>query len=55
MTIEAILGIVRHVLTFGGGLLVTKGYIDEGTLPTVVGAAVTLIGAVWSVIAKRQA
>lgn len=55
MTIEAILGIVRHVLTFGGGLLVTKGYIDEGTMTTVVGAAVTLIGAVWSVVAKRQA
>lgn len=53
MSSEAILGIVRHILTFGGGLLVTKGVVDEGTMTTAVGAAVTLIGAIWSVWAKR--
>lgn len=53
MTKEQVLGIVRHVLTFGGGWLVTKGAIDEGLLVEIVGAVTTLAGAVWSVWAKK--
>jgi len=54
MNMDTVLGIVRHILTFGGGLLVTKGVVDEGTMTTAVGALVTIIGAVWSVIEKRK-
>ena len=29
MTRDQFLGIVRHVLTFGGGYLIAKGVVDE--------------------------
>jgi hypothetical protein len=53
MTKEQVLGVVRHVLTFAGGILVAKGLIDESTSTEVVGALTTLIGAVWSVFSKN--
>jgi hypothetical protein len=54
MTLEKTLGVVRHALTFGGGFLVTSGYLTESTLDTGIGALVTLIGVIWSVIAKNK-
>jgi len=48
-----VLGIVRHVLTTVGGALVAKGTIGESDLELAVGAIVTLIGIVASVINKR--
>ena len=53
MNKEVILGLVRHLLTFGGGLLVTKGAVDAGTVEIIVGSVVTLVGAVWSVLQKK--
>lgn len=53
MTKEQILGVVRHLLTFFGGILVTKGVIDETIVTEVIGGISTLIGAVWSFIAKK--
>jgi len=49
---EQVLGILRHSLTFLGGLLVMKGLIDETTATEIVGGVITLVGAVWSVIEK---
>jgi hypothetical protein len=54
MTLEKTLGIVRHALTFGGGFLVTSGYLTELTLDTGIGALITLIGVIWSVIDKNK-
>ena len=50
---EQVGGLVRHILTFGGGWLVTKGYFDAATMQTVVGAIVTLVGAAWSFMVKK--
>lgn len=55
MTFEMVAGLIRHLLTFGGGYLVTKGYFDDATMQSVVGAAMTLIGAAWSIWAKPKA
>ena len=55
MNQEQILGIIRHVLTFGGGLIVAKGYADEGTVTTVVGGVITIVGAIWSMWGKKKA
>lgn len=54
MSKEMVLGVVRHVLTFGGGFLVTKGLIDESIMLELVGGVITLIGGLWSVIAKTK-
>jgi hypothetical protein len=53
MTKEQVLGVVRHGLTFLGGFLVTKGLLDDGMLQEVLGAVMTLVGAVWSVTSKK--
>lgn len=54
MSKEQVLGIVRHGLTFVGGLLVTKGLMDVDMVQEVMGAVITLVGAVWSVIVKKK-
>ena len=51
---DKILGIIRHVLTFAGGYAVAKGYVDETTMLELVGAGVTIIGGIWSVVAKSD-
>lgn len=48
-----VLGIVRHLLTFAGGLIVAKGVADAATVETIVGSVATLVGAVWSILAKK--
>ncbi len=50
---EQVLGILRHALTFVGGIFVMKGLVDEATLTEVVGGVMTLAGAIWSVIEKK--
>ena len=52
---EKTLGIVRHALTFLGGVLVTQGVIDDAIFAELFGAAMTIIGGVWSVIDKTKA
>lgn len=54
MNKNQIIGIVRHTLTFLGGIIVTKGLIDESTLLEIVGSISTLIGAIWSIIEKTK-
>lgn len=54
MNKDQVLGIIRHALTFVGGILVTKGLIDAGMVTEIVGGAVTLVGAVWSFLAKTK-
>jgi hypothetical protein len=51
---EMILGIIRHTFTFVGGILVTKGLIDESTLQTFLGSSITTIGIIWSIIQKNK-
>jgi hypothetical protein len=50
---EQVLGIVRHILTFAGGLLVLKGYGDAALIEEGSGALISLIGVVWSVLSKK--
>ena len=47
-------GILRHVLTAVGGSLVTRGYVGEAQLELAVGALITIVGVIWSAIAKRK-
>ncbi len=50
---EQILGIVRHFLTFVGGIVVVKGYMSDAVVTEITGAVMTLAGAIWSVFDKK--
>ena len=50
---EQTLGIIRHSLTFLGGILIMKGILDEALVAELSGAVMTLVGGVWSIWDKR--
>jgi hypothetical protein len=52
MNKEQKLGIIRHVLTFVGGILLAKGLVDESLLTDMIASVMVLIGGFWSVLAK---
>lgn len=52
LTKEQVLGIIRHTLTFVGGIVVAKGLIDEAVVTEIIGGVLTLTGAIWSIVAK---
>lgn len=54
MNKEAILGLVRHVLTTFGGSLVTHGMLAEADLNVAVGAVVAIAGVAWSMVEKKK-
>jgi hypothetical protein len=53
LTKEQVLGIVRHTLTFVGGIVVMKGLVDEATVTEIIGGVMTLTGTIWSIIDKK--
>ena len=50
---EQLFGLVRHALTFVGGIVVAKGVITESVSADVIGAIMTLVGVVWSAFSNR--
>jgi hypothetical protein len=54
LTKEQIMGIIRHALTFVGGIVVMKGLVDEAAITEIIGGAMTLTGAIWSIINKKE-
>lgn len=54
MNKDTILGFIRHGLTFAGGSLATKGLADSAEVESLVGALITIIGVVWSILEKRS-
>lgn len=55
LTKEQVIGIIRHSLTFVGGLLIMRGIVDEATLTEVTGGIITLVGTIWSIVEKNKA
>jgi hypothetical protein len=53
MTKEQIQGIVRHVLTFVGGILVLQGIVEESLINELIGGVVALAGTLWSIFSKK--
>lgn len=51
---DQIASILRHILTFGGGFAVAKGWISEQTMVSIVGAIITIGGAIWGVVNKTD-
>ena len=50
---EQILGLIRHILTFAGGIVVAKGLIDQTQEMELIGAVIAIIGSIWSVVSKK--
>ena len=54
MNQEQKLGLIRHVLTFVGGILLAKGLVDESLLTDMIASIMVLIGGVWSIVSKSK-
>jgi hypothetical protein len=50
---EQFLGVVRHILTFVGGILVMRGQLDTLGQEQLIGSVMTLAGVVWSYWIKK--
>jgi len=51
---KQLLGIVRHALTFIGGMLIMKGSIDASEWAEISGSAIAVVGGIWSIIDKKE-
>ena len=49
MNNDQITGVIRAVLAPVGGLLVQRGYVDNQTMTTIIGAILALGAGAWSV------
>lgn len=54
MNSDQIMSLIRNILQFGGGILVSKGLITEPDMLTAVGALAALGSVVWSMIAHKK-
>lgn len=52
---DTILSIIRHALTFGGGLVAANNNISEDTAASVSGALLALIGVLWGAVDEYRA
>jgi hypothetical protein len=55
LTKDQLMGMVRHSLTFIGGILIMRGLVDESTFTEITGGVIALTGAIWSIINKKEA
>jgi hypothetical protein len=51
---DKILGIIRHALTFLGGIIVSYGMVEEAMAQELIGGIFTVVGLIWSVIDKNK-
>lgn len=54
MFFQFILGLIRHSLTYGGGLLTAQGWGNASDWDQVIGAILTIVGIGWSIWDKRK-
>ncbi|MEI6165997.1 MAG: hypothetical protein WCS52_02275 [bacterium] len=52
---KVVLGLIRHMLTIGGGFFINQGVMDNNEQETAIAAIITLIGVAWSVLVKMSA
>ena len=55
MNQNVIMALIRHALTFVGGLLIAKGVISESAAGELSGLIMTAVGTVWSIVEKVKA
>lgn len=55
LTLEQVLGLVRHTLTTLGVILIMTGKVDESNWTIFTGSVVALASFAWSVFSKPNA
>lgn len=53
MNKAVILGFVRHLFTYGGGILTSKGVVGASEAEAIIGGSVALVGLIWSFFDKK--
>lgn len=51
---DLILAIIRHSLTFVGGLFIMKGVVDETMVTELIGGLMSLTSVIWMTIEKLK-
>ena len=51
---EKTFGIIRHILTAVGGVIIAKGYVSQSTTQEVIGFVLSLLGFIWSINNKKD-
>jgi len=51
--ITAVMGLIRHALTTGGGYLAGAGIVAKDDVSTLVAGAMVVVGIVWSFLQKK--
>lgn len=55
LTLDQLLGIIRHILTLVGGIMLVLGkQVDDGQIEMVTGATLALVTLLWSVFSKTD-
>lgn len=49
---EKVFGLLRHILSAAGALLVARGYIDESLVQEAIGGIMALVAVGWSIGSK---
>lgn len=55
MNKEQVMGLIRHTLTFVGGIIIAHGVTSEALTTDLIGGLMTVIGSVWSILSKKAA
>jgi hypothetical protein len=53
LTKPQLLGLVRHALSFIGGILIAYSIINPGVMAVLLGSASTITSVIWSIIQKK--
>ncbi|WP_043585305.1 hypothetical protein [Geminisphaera colitermitum] len=54
MSKDTIIKLIQQVLTFGGGFLTSSGLATSTEIVTGAGAAATLVGVIWVIVARKK-
>lgn len=54
MQVTMLLGLIRHLLTLVGGIMVSKGWLSSDTLDIIIGAILAVAPTIWSTTEKIQ-
>lgn len=53
MSQEQIFGVIRHIFTAVGGIVVAQGYVSDSLFTELSGTVLTLAGVIWSIVTKK--